>query len=752
MSGPTRFSSPIRYTNVAAIRIRPARLTGRMDDTRRWLRWSRGRASSRTLSIAATVVFVLLGALNLLAYRSLGQGLASADETRRAYRVLTLAQETLQSLERMESVYREFLVTGQEAALSSYGATSVSYRASLRMLQALASDADEVRLWKRVEERADAWEREAIRPGILMRRAVSEGREPFEHLALYESTGNSARYFSEIRQLLADATEARQALVGDRVGNDGERFAQVRATTLWGTIILVALAILITISSARLTRALGQLERADGALAESDARLRLVVEAVREVLFRTDADGRWELLSPGWEQLTGVPVRSVIGERFERWVHADERERVLASFAEFRHSLALEHRDEFRIVLASGEERWVNVHARAERGEGGYMIGVVGTLIDVTERRALEARLRQAYKMEAMGQLAGGVAHDFNNILTVILSCTELALMEVEESVEDARNDLREIRQAARRAAALTRQLLAFSRRQPRTPQVVEVSARLRECESLLTRLLPPTITLVFALDEHPASISIDPSELEQIALNLVVNARDAMPDGGQIVVETRVAAGRVVLKVSDEGIGMDAATQQRIFEPFFTTKPVGKGTGLGLATVYGIVKSAGGAIDVVSAPGAGTTFSLDFDLVASMHVTGELPVVPHLAADAGTILLVDDENAVRTAAARTLRRYGFEVLEARHGSDALRVLETSRHVRLVVTDILMPEMDGRALAREVRRRHPRLPVIYISGYGGDGGNGGEEEHVPVLEKPFTSTALVNHVRAALAD
>jgi CheY-like chemotaxis protein len=339
------------------------------------------------------------------------------------------------------------------------------------------------------------------------------------------------------------------------------------------------------------------------------------------------------------------------------------------------------------------------------------------------------------------------VPHDFNNILTVIHTCAELANEELTKAPALAARDLREIKLAAQRAAALTKQLLAFSRRRPRTPAIVDLNAQLRACETLLSRLLPPAIPLVLVLDQREPLITMDPNELEQVVVNLVVNARDAMPGGGSIEVETRVTGDHVRLSVADQGIGMDMATQQRIFEPFFTTKPVGKGTGLGLATVYGILEESEASVEVASALGQGTTFTIAFALAEGMtHATGEYAAP---MAGRGRVLLVDDEAGVRDAAARTLRRYGYDVYEARHGGDALRIIEAHQDIQLVLTDLLMPEMGGRELRRRLRERYPRLPVIYMTGYGAHAADPGEAG--PILEKPFTSTALVRHVQQALA-
>jgi signal transduction histidine kinase len=382
--------------------------------------------------------------------------------------------------------------------------------------------------------------------------------------------------------------------------------------------------------------------------------------------------------------------------------------------------------------------------------------------------QASEEQLRQSQKMEAVGRLAGGIAHDFNNILTAITSYAEFLLEAIPP--EDPRSDdAREIRRAARRAATLTSQLLAFSRRQVRQPRVLDLNAVLTELEKILRRLIGEDVRLVLDLAPDPGSVKADQGQLEQVIVNLVVNASDAMPEGGTITLRTErmavhatgVAAVRglsagdyLVLHVSDTGHGMDDATRARIFEPFFTTKAPGKGTGLGLATVYAIAEQSGGTVQVRSAPRQGATFSVylpAIDETAEVFSSGVFaPTAPR-----GTevVLIAEDDDAVRTLAARILERHGYTVLQARHGREAL---DQARHhpgqIDLLITDVVMPELGGRRLAESLAAQRPELRVLYMSGYtAGEIDRRGElDGGVALLQKPFAAQPLLLKVREVL--
>jgi PAS domain S-box-containing protein len=387
---------------------------------------------------------------------------------------------------------------------------------------------------------------------------------------------------------------------------------------------------------------------------------------------------------------------------------------------------------------------------------------------DVTERLRLEQQLRQAQKMEAVGRLAGGVAHDFNNILTAILGSAELLIQDLPEGHEH-RIDAEEIRRAAQRAADLTRQLLAFSRQQVLAPKVLDVNAVVQGVERMLRRLIGENIELRTTLARDLGAVRADPSQLEQVILNLAVNARDAMPQGGKLTIETAHAdldedyapatagTGRhVLLAVSDTGTGMDEATRAHLFEPFYTTKEIGRGTGLGLATVYGVVKQSGGHIWVYSEPGHGSTFKIYLPTVAESPepvVTAEQLAVREAAGGTETILLVEDEQIVRSLARRVLIQQGYTVLDAPAGPEALALSDAhTGEIHLLLTDVVMPGIGGRELARRFAARRPDAGVLYLSGYSDDAilRHGLLDPGTFFLQKPFTPQALTHKVREVL--
>jgi len=387
---------------------------------------------------------------------------------------------------------------------------------------------------------------------------------------------------------------------------------------------------------------------------------------------------------------------------------------------------------------------------------------------ELVERRRAEAQLLQAQKLEAVGRLAGGVAHDFNNLLMVINGCAEFLLEDCGED-DPARQDVMEIKRAAERGAALTRQLLTFSRNQVVRPRHVGLNALVQDMEKMLQRLIGEDVSLSISLSVEPPVAFVDPGQIEQALANLAVNARDAMPRGGQLRISTghavfdasdaamrpEIAPGKyVLLSVSDTGSGMDAATQARIFEPFFTTKEPGKGTGLGLATVFGIVKQAGGHIVVYSEPGIGTTFKLFLPSSADRMVGMTVP--PPVASGtrgSETVLLVEDAPAVRQLAHRALAARGFSVLDAESGQHALEVVDAyAGPIHIVVTDVVLPGMNGRELVERLQVLHPDLRALFMSGYTADVLLHHRVTHhaTPFLEKPFTVEALIRAVRDAL--
>jgi len=426
---------------------------------------------------------------------------------------------------------------------------------------------------------------------------------------------------------------------------------------------------------------------------------------------------------------------------------------------------------ETQCVRSDGLLRDVHMSQCALRDKHGTLTGFVGIYSDETERKRLEAQYRQSQKMEAVGQLAGGIAHDFNNLLTVIISYSQMLLVDIGES-SASRADVQEIKRAAERAALLTKQLLAFSRQQVLRPQTLDLNLVIGDLEQMLRRLLREDIAIVLSLDPELGAVAADPGQVEQLVMNLVVNARDAMPNGGRLAIETSnvefesryllrasepalEAGAYVMIAVSDNGTGMTPEVQARVFEPFFTTKRLHEGTGLGLSTVYGIVKQSGGHLAMYSELGHGTIFKIYLPRVdAAADARSMDDGAAGMPARGGeTILVVEDDDALRTVACRALVQCGYEVLEASDGQEALRTC--AKHdgkIHLVVTDMVMPEMSGAELAELIAESFPDVRVLLMSGYTRDEAarRGIASERYSFLEKPFTPTKLAARVRELL--
>ncbi len=481
----------------------------------------------------------------------------------------------------------------------------------------------------------------------------------------------------------------------------------------------------------------------------------------------TDTDGAIEYVNPKFTRVTGYSSEEVLG-RNPRILKSGELSPEL--YREMWNTITAggEWRGELHNRKKDGELFWEFASISPILDEKGKITHFIAIKEDITGRKLLETQLRASQKMEGIGRLAGGIAHDFNNLLTAILGYSELMEAQLPDD-ENLRSSLREIRHASERAAALTRQLLAFSRRQVLQPELLDLNAVVSEVETLLRRLIGEDVRLATRLDPALGSVKADPGQLEQVLMNLVVNARDAMPEGGTLTIETanavldaRFTRGNpdarsgeyAVLTVADTGIGMSDEVRSHAFEPFFTTKEHGKGTGLGLATAYGIVKQSDGHITVESEPGRGTTFRIYFPHAAGAAAPsglGERPVLSPRGAE--TILLVEDEPGVRRLARTILEAQGYAVLEAASGDEALAVARSHPgEIHLVATDVIMPGISGRVLWDRLQGLSPNSRVLFMSGYTDDAiaRHGVLEPGIAFLQKPFTPFSLAQKVREVL--
>ncbi|HUR33265.1 MAG TPA: PAS domain-containing protein [Vicinamibacterales bacterium] len=510
-------------------------------------------------------------------------------------------------------------------------------------------------------------------------------------------------------------------------------------------------------------------KRAEVALSEALDRERQAVRAGNVGLWDWDLHSNRVRYSPEWKHQIGF-ADDEISDDFEEWrtrVHPDDLDRCLTAVQAFLANPGLKYEVEFRFRHRNGSYRHILAHASVVRDAQGRPKRMLGSHVDVTERTELQAQFLQAQKMESIGRLAGGVAHDFNNLLTVINGTAELALEGLRER-DPLRDDLQAIHEAGHRAALLTRQLLAISRKQVLQPTILDLNVVIADMQNMLTRLIGEDVALVFTLMNEPGRVSADPGQIEQVLLNLVVNAHDAMPDGGTITIATAhvnldenyaelrpaVAAGPyVMVSVSDTGVGMDRETQARIFEPFFTTKGAGKGTGLGLSTVYGIVTQSGGHVGVYSEAGNGSSFRIYLPRVEA-EAEPDRPIESRVVVRGSeTILLVEDDEALRRLAERALASAGYTVLAAANGGEALLLLERfDGPVHLLLTDVIMPEMNGRDLASRLRETRHDFPVLFSSGYTDDIilHHGVLDDLTNFISKPYSVAALTRKVSEVL--
>jgi two-component system, cell cycle sensor histidine kinase and response regulator CckA len=628
---------------------------------------------------------------------------------------------------------------------------------SLRLLAASVNQAEVAEAIVGVADTLAAMEHTAlalVREGDLERARALLDSPPYR-----EAKGA----YQEHRATLLGALADRTARAEDRVQD------QLRSILVLATGSFLILLAVWGLPDYVLRRQMARRRGAESELRAAERRLRTIMDVAPVAIIRVDRHRIVRYWNPAAEKIFGWPAAEVLGQPYP--VTGTEPDPPVEQLfargfeGEPLQDLALRRRRK------DGSEVHVRMWNAAERSTDGEVLGLVGVFADVTEQHSLEQRLRQAEKLEAIGQLAGGIAHDFNNVMTAVQGHADLVLETVAPD-DPLFRDITEIRRNAGRATELTRQLLAFSRRQVLQPRVLELGAVVRGIVPMLTRLLGEQIQLETHEEDGVGRVEADPTQIGQVIVNLAVNARDAMEDGGRLVIRTENAeltaddadacdyalepGPYVRLLISDTGRGMDEETQRHVFEPFFTTKPIGRGTGLGLATVYGIVKQSGGYVWVHSEPGRGTQVEILLPRVEKPLTAPDIAEQPAQPGEGGgeSILIVEDDDAVRALAGRILRSRGYHVHTAATPAAALALLEEIETIDLLVTDVVLPEMGGHELARRTASRFPTVQVLFMSGYTKD-----EVLRSDVaagvsafLSKPFGPAELATAVREVLDE
>ncbi len=504
--------------------------------------------------------------------------------------------------------------------------------------------------------------------------------------------------------------------------------------------------------------------RAEADAARMGRLLRGVVEGTSDAVFVKDVNGTYLLCNEAVGRFLGKPISEIVGKKDSDLFGAADARLIAENDRLTMESNRAVTTEE--ILMTGNVERVFNVMKAPYRDENGEVVGVIGVSRDITRSKQLEEQLRQAQKMEAIGRLAGGVAHDFNNLLTIISSCSEL-LIEHPDAGTQVRELAQTIAGAGERASALTKQLLGFSRQSMLQPEVLDLNQVVMQTEKLLSRAMGEHIELITRLSPDIEHVRVDPTQLDQILINLAVNARDAMPKGGTLTIETKstvfsddyevahldAKAGRyVMLAITDSGTGMTPEVKARVFEPFFTTKPKGQGTGLGMAMVLGIVQQSGGWIHVYSEPGIGTSIKIYLPAVNAAVTPRRAAAPQRTYGGSETVLLVEDDEGVREVAMASLQLHGYRVICASDGAEAIAMANQKGKIDLLLTDVVMPRMSGSELARDLRAQLPELKVLFMSGYTEDSvvRQGLLEASVAFIQKPYTPVSLARKVREVL--
>jgi len=713
----------------------------------------------------ALLTLVAIGIVSFLSIRSL---VKNSDGVEHTQEVLIHASRVGSLLADAETGQRGFLVTGDPIYLEPYTAGTAKLRTEVDSLSLLTRD-NPRQVERTVRLRTLAAQRLAmLSAGLDARRrgGVASGRE-------WLTNDQGRQVMDQIRAVLGEIGADEEVLLHRR--DQAARVSAMFATALilFGSIAAI---LIVGIASGVVRRDLRRRveteeelrearDRMEERVRERTAELEAVIETSPLAISAIDPRGNIVMWNRAAERTFGYARDEMIGKPYQPADAEDQKRygealtRVSAGAPVVGYETRGRRKDGTLLEIA--------IYSAPMRGTNGQKLGVLAVIADLTEQKRLHDRLRQSQKMEAVGKLAGGIAHDFNNLLTAITGYTDLLYLRLPGDI--GKRELSEIRKASDRAASLTRQLLAFSRQQVLQPKIINVNDVVGNLSAMLTRLIGEDIELIASLGERIGPVKADPFQLEQVLMNLAVNARDAMPRGGKVTIETAnvtldrhytqshpdVKPGEyVMIAVSDTGTGMDSETRARIFEPFFTTKEMGKGTGLGLSTVYGIVKQSQGHMWVYSEPGQGATFKVYLPHHLDPEEVQPAPPAPRVVPRGWeTILAVEDEESLLSLVAEILRDAGYSVIAAHGPKEALRLMADHREpIHLLLTDVVMPGMSGRALADEVVGKRPGIRVLYMSGYTDNAivHHGVLDAGVTYIQKPFTPDALIKTVREVL--